>query len=153
MARSEIFIDAPVEAVFELLSDPHTYPAWLVGTREIRAADQRWPARGAWFAHTIGVPPLLIKDETTVIQVLPPSRLRLRARARPLPSARVTFELQSEGDGTRLAMVEDLESWMLNLAAGPLGHAAVRARNRETLRRLKALAEGAIAGTGYHHRR
>jgi hypothetical protein len=142
MARNEIFISAPAEDVFELLADPRTYAIWVVGSREIRAADEHWPAPGARFAHTVGIPPLLIKDDTTVVHARPPFRLQLCARARPLPSARVTFDLQPEGDGTRLTMIEDLENVILNVAAGPLGHLAMRLRNAEALRRLKSMAEG-----------
>jgi hypothetical protein len=39
-------------------------------------------------------------------------------------------------------MIEDPANWLLNLLAGPAGHIAIRLRNRESLRRLKALAEG-----------
>jgi uncharacterized protein YndB with AHSA1/START domain len=144
MARNEIFISAPVEDVFELLADPRAYATWVVGSREVRAADGHWPAQGARLAHTIGIPPLLIKDDTMVVDARPPVRLQLRARARPLPSARITLDLQPEGDGTRLTMIEDLESAILNLAAGPLGHIAIRLRNHEALRRLKSMAEGGM---------
>lgn len=40
-------------------------------------------------------------------------------------------------------MVEDLAQPLLNLIARPLGHALLRLRNRETLRRLKSYAEQA----------
>jgi hypothetical protein len=115
-----------------------------VGSREIRAADHHWPATGASFAHTIGKLPLLLRDDTTVLDVCPPVRLQLRARARPLPSARITLDLLPTADGTRLTMIENLENELLNLAIGPLGHAAMRVRNREALRRLKRLAEGTM---------
>lgn len=148
MARTEIHIDAPIEEVFELLSDPRVYGTWVVGSREIRAADRDWPAPGARFAHTIGIPPLVIKDNTTVVHARPPVRLQLRAQARPLPSVRVTLDLEPEGDGTRVTMVENFANGLLNLAAGVIGHAAMRLRNREALRRLKALAEGGMARPG-----
>jgi uncharacterized protein YndB with AHSA1/START domain len=144
MARNEVFIDAPPETVFGLLSDASTYAVWVVGSREIRSSDRDWPARGARFAHTIGVPPVVIKDDTTVVDSRPPARLELHARARPFPSARITFELVPERGGTRVTVTEDVSNAILNLLVGPLGHAAIRLRNRETLRRLKALATGAV---------
>jgi uncharacterized protein YndB with AHSA1/START domain len=146
MARNEVFIDAPPRTVFGLLGDAPTPTVWVVGSHEVRSSDRDWPAPGARFAHTVGIPPLVIKDDTTVIDSRPPALLRLHARARPLPSARVTFDLQPEHGGTRVVMTEDLSNTALNLLAGPLGHAAIRVRNRETLRRLKALAEGAVRG-------
>ena len=48
--------------------------------------------------------------------------------------------------GTRLTMTENLENRLLNLVAGPVGHSVLRLRNREAVRRLKALAEGISRG-------
>ena len=142
MARNETVIAAPPEAVFGLLADPRTYGHWVVGSRDIRAADEHWPAPGSAFDHRVGTPPLVISDSTYVVSSRPPVMLELRAHARPLPAARVTMHLQPEGDGTRVTMIEDPASRLLNLMAGPLGHAAIRVRNVESLRRLKELAEG-----------
>jgi uncharacterized protein YndB with AHSA1/START domain len=146
MARTEIFIDAPPQIVFGLLRDASSYAVWVVGSHEIRSSDRDWPAPGTSFEHTLGIPPVVIKDHTTVIESRPPVRLQLHARARPLPSARITFDLQPESRGTRVTMTEDVSNGILNLLAGPLGHTAMRVRNRETLRRLKALVEGATRG-------
>jgi hypothetical protein len=50
--------------------------------------------------------------------------------------------LQPEGMGTRVTMIEAPASPVLSLLSGPVGHAAIALRNRESLRRLKELAEG-----------
>jgi uncharacterized protein YndB with AHSA1/START domain len=142
MARNEIFISAPPREVFELLADPRTYGHWVVGSREIHAADAHWPEPGAVFQHTVGKGPFAISDHTTVIAARAPVMLQLRARARPLPSARVTMLLQPEGPGTRVTMIEAPPNRLLSLLSGPIGHALLRVRNRESLLRLKELAEG-----------
>jgi uncharacterized protein YndB with AHSA1/START domain len=142
VARNEISIAAPPEAVFELLADPRAYGKWVVGSREIRATDESWPAPGSAFDHSVGKAPLVIKDDTSVVDSQPPVMLELRARARPLPTARITLHLQPYGRGTRVTMIEEPTNRVLRVAGGPLLHAAVRIRNRESLRRLKALAEG-----------
>jgi uncharacterized protein YndB with AHSA1/START domain len=142
MARNEMFISAPPEAVFKLLADPATYSDWVVGSARIRHADTDWPATGSVFGHSVGIPPLTLSDRTEVLDAEPPVMLKLRAHARPLPSATIAFNLQPEGTGTRITMVEKPSHLVLSLLAGPLGHAALAARNRETLRRLKELAEG-----------
>jgi uncharacterized protein YndB with AHSA1/START domain len=144
MARNEIFIGVPPEAVFDVLADPRTYGTWVVGSREVRAADPSWPARGSTFDHSVGKAPLVIKDNTSVIDSLPPVMLELRARARPLPTARIRLQLQPYGRGTRTTMIEEPTNRVLRVAGGPLLHAAIRLRNRESLRRLKALAEGTV---------
>jgi uncharacterized protein YndB with AHSA1/START domain len=144
MARNEVFISAPPELVFELLADPRTYPEWVVGSHEVRGADADWPEQGTKFDHTIGHPPFTIRDHTSVMQSLPPVLLELRVNARPwLGSARVTIQLMPEGDGTRITMVEDPVNPLLTVLIGPLGHGLIRLRNAESLRRLKALGEGA----------
>lgn len=142
MARNEVFISAAPDDVYGLLSDPASYRDWVVGASEIRGMDDHWPAPGAAFAHGVGSWPFVLRDETRVIDSEPPVMLKLRAKARPLPSATITFQLQPEGTGTRLTMIESPSHPLLSLLAGPVGHGVLAARNRETLRRLKELAEG-----------
>lgn len=142
MARNEVFVAAPPDAVFDVLGDARSYADWVVGSRRVRAADRDWPAPGTGFDHTVGTPPLTIDDETVVAEAQAPTRLELVAKARPLPSAHITLHLRREGNGTRVTMIEDFANRVVNLLAGPLTHAAMRLRNREALRRLKALAEG-----------
>lgn len=141
MARSEIVVHAPPERVFAVLSDPRAYGDWVPGARGIRAADERWPEPGTAFDHSVGVSLLSLDDHTEVAAVLAPVRLALVAHARPLGTARVVLELQPDGPGTKVMMVEDPAPWWLSLAIGPAGHELLRLRNREALRRLKGLAE------------
>jgi uncharacterized protein YndB with AHSA1/START domain len=141
VARNQIFIRRTPAKVFDVLADPDSYGHWVVGSREIRTADPDWPEPGSAFGHSVGLPPLVLKDETRVVRSRRPEMLELRAKARPLPSARVTMHLERRRSGTLVTMVEDPANWVLNLLAGPLGHAAIRVRNAESLRRLKALAE------------
>ena len=141
MARNEISITAPPEDVFAVLRDPRSYSRWVVGSREVRASDEAWPERGTAFDHTVGTGPFGLKDHTVVEEVDPPHLLRLKARARPFPSATVTLRLAREGTGTRVTMIEDPAFPLGSIAIGPLGHAAIRVRNAESLRRLKRLAE------------
>jgi uncharacterized protein YndB with AHSA1/START domain len=144
VARNEIFIAASPQKVFELLSDPRTYAYWVVGSREIRAADPNWPEAATAFDHTVGVPPFVIKDDTRVLSALAPVMLELRANGGPLGSALITLQLQPEGNGTRVTMIEDpVERWRA-IALGLPGHFLIKARNAESLRRLKQLGEGTV---------
>jgi hypothetical protein len=134
--------------VFDLLSDPRSFGHWVVGSREIRAADDTWPAPGARFEHTVGNRWLRIKDHTTVVASRPPVMLELFARARPLPDARIAIGLEPEGRGTRVTMIENPANRVLSVLAGPLGHGLIRLRNAKSLERLKALAETRPAAAG-----
>jgi uncharacterized protein YndB with AHSA1/START domain len=142
MAHNEIHVDAPPDAVFAVLADPRSFARWVVGSRKIRAADPDWPAAGTTFDHAVGIGPLALADSTTVRAADRPHRLELLVRARPLTQAVVTLRMHGEGEGTRVELDErpaDLRSWIF---LNPLTDPLVRLRNRESLRRLKALAQG-----------
>jgi uncharacterized protein YndB with AHSA1/START domain len=142
MAHNEIDIDAPPDAVFDVLSDPRSYARWVVGSRAIRAADAEWPATGTVFDHAQGIGPVYLKDSTFVLESRRPTLLRLRVQARPVSVAHVTLRLSPNGAGTHVEMEEgpaDLFSW---LTMNPLTAPLMRLRNAESLRRLKRLAEG-----------
>jgi uncharacterized protein YndB with AHSA1/START domain len=142
VARNETFISVPPEQVFELLSDPRTYGYWVPGARKVRAADPDWPVAGAAFDHSVGVGWLSLRDHTSVVDTRPNEQIELRARARPMPSARVTLTLHPEANGTRVTMTEAPANPVLSLMLGPVGHLLLKLRNVESLRRLKQLAEG-----------
>lgn len=142
MARSEIFVAASREAVFEVLADPRTYAYWVPGSRTVRGADPDWPASGSALAHTVGFPPLTIDDSTHVIASDPPAMLELEPKARPLPVGHVVLSLVAEGPGTRVTMVEEPANRLLSMLMTPAGHLLLACRIKESLRRLKRLAEG-----------
>ena len=141
MARNTTHIDAPPDAVFAVLADANTYDNWVVGCKEIRTVEDGWPTPGTKFHHTVGVGPVATADYTEVITIDPPRFLALRARARPLGTAKVTFELGAEGEGTGIVMIEEpLSDWTKRLW-NPVLDRLTHVRNVETLRRLKKLAE------------
>jgi uncharacterized protein YndB with AHSA1/START domain len=142
MARNQRLIPASPERIFEVLSDPDSYAYWVVGSDTIRDADPRWPAVGSRFHHRVGWGPLKINDHTEVLGVDPPTHLELRAKARPLGTARVVLDLERRGGGTLVTMVEDGGDPLTRLVFNPLTHLLVRGRNDKSLRRLEELAVG-----------
>lgn len=142
MARNDTHIDAPPERVFEILSDPDSYGYWVVGSKRIRDADANFPAVGSKFEHTVGWGPIDVDDHTLVLEADPPRRLKMQAKARPLGTATVTMEIEPEGDGSRVTMIEDPGDRVTALVFNPLTHLLVRGRNVESLDRLRELAEG-----------
>lgn len=125
-----------------MLSDPGTYLKCIPESRQIRSADPDWPAEGSRFEHAVGYALLRIPGDTRVVRALEPVRLELRVTLLGIPAGRVVFDLQPEGEGTRVTLTEEPDSRVLTLLIGPLGHAVIRLRNSETLSRLKELAEG-----------
>jgi len=142
MSPAALSFDAPPERVFEVLADSRSYSHWVVGSRSVEGDDGRWPAAGSTFAHTQGVWPLIVADETEVAASEPPRRLELVAKARPLLVARVVLELSPEGGGTRVTMDEHpLSGLVAPLLRLPPGALLTRLRNEQALRRLRRLAD------------
>jgi uncharacterized protein YndB with AHSA1/START domain len=106
MARNEQWIDAPPERVFEVLTDPHAYPEWVVGASETRDADAGFPAEGTSFYPRVGIGPAQTQAVTTVEQLDPPRRLVLRADAGAFGAARISFDLEPSGGGTQVTLRE-----------------------------------------------
>lgn len=142
MSRNDMFVDAPPDAVFDVLADARSYAYWVIGADRIRAVDDSWPAPGSSFHHVVGVGPVKIRDHTRVEEIERPRLLQLKAKARPFGTARVRLELEPERGGTRVTMVEDPADSLTAFVFSPLTHLLVRGRNRWSLARLKELAEG-----------
>jgi uncharacterized protein YndB with AHSA1/START domain len=144
LPRNRCHIAAPPRRVFALLSDPRSYAYWVVGSREIRGADSDWPAVGSAFHHTVGVGPLHVKDHTVVEAVEPPRMLQIKAKARPLGTARVTLELRRRGRGTEVTMTEGPGDMVTAILFNPLTRRLVGHRNEWSLERLRDLVEGRV---------
>ncbi|HEV7773738.1 MAG TPA: SRPBCC domain-containing protein [Conexibacter sp.] len=140
MATNERFMPVPPEAVWDALADAGGYGYWVVGSREIRDADANWPEPGSRFHHTVGVGPLKVSDHTESLEAQRPRLLRIRAKARPLGTAKVTLTMTPLNGGTRVRMTENpdgLTSW---LTLNPLMQLLTKGRNAESLMRLEELA-------------
>ena len=133
-------IEAPVADVFAVLADGGSYDRWVVGCRRIRDLDARWPEPGAVLHHTVGLGPVVVDDTTTVLECEPPYRLVLRASAGAVGAARVTFELDEDGDATYITMTEVATEGPARYYRGFASRVPLEARNLETLRRLGRLA-------------
>ncbi|HWH95234.1 MAG TPA: SRPBCC domain-containing protein [Baekduia sp.] len=140
MARNERLIPASPERVFAVLSDPDAYCRWVVGSDTVRDADAEWPAVGSRFHHRVGIGPIKVNDHTEVVAMEPARHLELRAKARPLGTARVALDLERRGGGTLVTMVEDAGDPLTRLLFNPITHFLMRRRNDRSLRRLEEMA-------------
>jgi uncharacterized protein YndB with AHSA1/START domain len=127
-------------AIWDVLADPDSYGFWVVGSKRIRDADPAWPAAGTRFHHTIGVGPFTVNDHTRSLEAQPLRLLRLRAKGRPLGTARVTLELTPQDGGTLVRMTETPDGPTAILSFNPLVHLFTKARNAESLMRLEQVA-------------
>ena len=141
MSRTETYVDAPPDAVFDVLADPRSYAHWVVGASRTRKADASWPDPGSRFHHTQGLFGIGLPDNTEVLSSDRPRRLVMEARIRPFAVNKVEMRLRSRGAGTRVTMIEYPTGGLAKLLPGPLTDVMLHLRNLEALRRLRGLAE------------
>jgi hypothetical protein len=143
MAVSRTFT-CSAEDVFRVLEDGWTYPVWVVGASRIRDVDEGWPAPGTRLHHSAGVWPVLIDDNTEVLDYTPPRGLVLEARGWPAGQARVTIRVDPQPTGCLVSIEEDASAGPALVVPKPVRLALMHWRNTETLRRLAFLAEGLV---------
>jgi uncharacterized protein YndB with AHSA1/START domain len=138
----EATLPAPPDVVYEVLSDPTTYPDWLVGADHMRAVDDDFPAPGAEFHHSVGPgEPLTVDDRTEAIDAEPDRHLALDVHAGPF-EARVDFRLAPADCGrTTLRFSEQPVGWFAPLT--PLLRPTLHARNTASVARLRRLLAAA----------
>jgi uncharacterized protein YndB with AHSA1/START domain len=141
MATNETQIAAAPDMVFAALANPENYGSWVVGSSTIRDADPNWPQVGTRFHHRVGVGLAKVNDHTEVLDVDPPHRLVLHARARPFGTANVTILLDEHDGGTHVTMIEVAGDRLSRLALNRLTDPLIHLRNIESLRRLKRIVE------------
>lgn len=142
-----------IERVFSTLTEPETYPDWLIGARDIRSVDAEWPRPGSRFHHRVGlIGPLKVADSTEVLEIEAPTLLALEVRARPFGRGKATFTLEpaddpsGAGDPHTAVELDEVPLGALS-ALTPLLDPLARARNS---RSLHLLAD--FLGRGVSHR-
>ncbi len=142
-SENQVEIGASPGEVFAVVSDPRTYPEWVMGCDRIRAVDPDWPRPGSQFHHTVGAGPAKVDDTTTVVRIEPPSLLALEARAGAAGTVRVTFTVEAgDGPGTaRVTIEEEPVDGAATRLPDAVTDAGLKLRNTETLRRLTRIVE------------
>jgi uncharacterized protein YndB with AHSA1/START domain len=146
MATNTRDIAATPDQVWEVLADGWLYPLWVVGATRMRDVDESWPAEGSALHHSAGVWPLVIDDETRVLESKPSRKLRLRAKGWPAGEAEVVIELEAHGAQTRVTIHEKAVSGPGSLMPQFIEAPLMKFRNSETLDRLAHVVEGRVAG-------
>ena len=141
MSENHAYIDAPPDAVFDVLADADSYAHWVVGSSEIRGTEGNWPDPGSTFHHTQGFYGVGLKDSTESLAANRPRQLVIEARFRPVAVMKVELRLRPRGRGTHVTMIEYPVRGPVAKVHNPLIDRAIWARNVESLRRLRKLAE------------
>jgi uncharacterized protein YndB with AHSA1/START domain len=141
MSVTEAYVNAPPEAVFDVLADPGSYAHWVVGATRTRFADRGWPRPGSKFHHTQGLLGIGLPDNTEVLVSNRPRQLVLHARMRPLAVNRVEIRLRRRGRGTHVTMIEYPVGGIAEKLPSSVLDKLLHLRNIEALRRLRRMAE------------
>jgi uncharacterized protein YndB with AHSA1/START domain len=141
MSTNRVHVDAPPEAVFDVLCDAASYRIWVVGSKRIRGVDPDWPAVGSKFHHTVGMGPFEDNDTTAVLEVVRPTRMVLEARVWPFGTAEVAVDLAPAGSGTDVTISETPLRGPAKSFDNIFMEQALWVRNAIGLRRLKAWSE------------
>jgi hypothetical protein len=141
MSSTTRVIKATPTAVWEVLADGWLYPLWVVGASRMREVEPGWPGVGAKLHHSVGAWPVLIDDNTEVVESRPGQFLALRGRGWPAGEVDVQIHLRAVGGGTEVVSEEDAAAGPGVLIPKPVRGLTFRWRNVETLRRLAYIAE------------
>ena len=142
MREVTTILPAPPDEAFRLLEDPASFEDLVAGARRIRRFDPRWPEPGTLIHHTVGIPPVLVRDQTGVVEIERPRRLLLDAHLWPFGTLTVEFVLEPHPEGTRLAVRETPQRGPLSWpGVNRVTEVGVMLRNKEICRRYRRLVE------------
>jgi len=147
VSTSTRLVKAPPDQVWEVLADGWLFPLWVVGAARIRDVDESWPTVGSKIHHSVGMWPLLINDDTEVLESADRRLLRFRARGWPMGEAEVEITLTAAFAGTEVVLNEDIVSGPGIFVPRPFRGLPLRWRNVESLRRLAFIAEKRPSGS------
>ncbi|HEX6344264.1 SRPBCC family protein [Umezawaea sp.] len=140
MTKVDLDIPRPPDQVFAALADGWSYAGWVVGATHIRDVDHGWPEVGTRIHHSVGAWPFQLEDQTVVRSVEPGRSLELHAKAWPMGTALIRFDLvPSASGGTRVTMTEKAATGPGSLLPEAVQTVLLAPRNRETLKRLADL--------------
>jgi hypothetical protein len=130
---ADIFIKAPIEQVWRILSDLENWPSWNKGVSKIRVSGPIAP--GTSFVWTANGSKITSRLE----EIDPPRRIAWSGR---MPGIRAThvWELRAEGVGTRVRTEESFEGIVAGLLRGIMTKTLAKAINQGTAS-LRAVAE------------
>jgi carbon monoxide dehydrogenase subunit G len=148
--RSTAVVAAPIEAMWELVSDPARAPDWAANTVESRRADRPLRLGSTYEERNVVLGPLRGSTRWTVIEHDPPRRTVHRGEGIAI-TAGMTREiaLRSVDGATEVTL-----AFRYRPALGALGglldravfHRSLRAALNDSARNLEALAARELAG-------
>ncbi len=138
---SKKYTKAPPLRVWDVLCDGHRYADWVMGTKEIRAVDDGFPAVGTAIHFTAGVGPITYKNKTTVRSSTEMQCLELEAHGWPAGSVRIVLTIEPSGEGCNLTFDEHPLRGPARWLHNPVTNVVFNVRTSMILDNLIKLAE------------
>jgi uncharacterized protein YndB with AHSA1/START domain len=132
-------ISATRDEVFNTVSDPKTYPEWLVGAQRIRHVTNGFAESGDKFDHSVGpTESLTVDDSTYLVESQGHRRLVLEVHAGPI-AGEVEFVFKKGSSTTEVTMRERPAG--AGVVLTPLIRPLLGLRNRRSLQQLARYIE------------
>ena len=141
MATTDIVIDAPPAAVYDTLMDAWSYALWVGGAKNIREVSPDWPEPGSRFHHSVGVGPLMTRDQTRLLRREEDRMVELNVQLWPIGEGVVRIELEDLGGRTHAVMHEEFTSGPASWSDNPLQQVMMKLRNDWSLDKLARIVE------------
>jgi hypothetical protein len=106
MATRTTVVEVSAPQAFEVMEDPRSLSALLLGARKVRRFDPRWPEAGSALHHRTGLASGFRGDRTVVTECVPGERLALQAGTPPMGRFLLTFQFAPCPAGCLLTVEE-----------------------------------------------
>jgi uncharacterized protein YndB with AHSA1/START domain len=141
--RASIFINQPVQRVFEFATTPATWPRWHPDSVNVRGATNHSLRPGEQVIETFKVPGGTREGTWTVLESRPPWYWAMAGHSEVGFDATATYTTQSEDSGTRFQteFVYTMRNLLLDVLDILILRRQIARDSQEALRRLKSLLE------------
>lgn len=138
--ETSVRIERPIEAVFEYVSDPTTFPRWNSAVQSVRETSPGADGVGATYRMERELPSGRAENDLEVVEINRPSLFVIRTTSGPTPF-RYRFVFTDEEGGTLLQLAAEMELGGLAGALGPLASRGVKRGVDSNFADLKRILE------------
>jgi uncharacterized protein YndB with AHSA1/START domain len=138
--ETSVRIERPIEAVFDYLSDPTTFPRWNSAVQSVRETSAGADGVGATYLMERELPSGRAENALEVVELNRPTLFVIRTTAGPTPFL-YRYVLSDDDGATLLELAAEVELGGLAGALGPLASRTVKRGVDSNFADLKRILE------------
>jgi carbon monoxide dehydrogenase subunit G len=138
--ETSVRIERPIEAVFDYVSDPTTFPRWNSAVQSVREISPGADGVGATYVMERELPGGRAENGLEVVEVNRPTLFVIRTTSGPTPFL-YRYVLADQEGATELALAAEVELGGIAGALGPLASRAVKRGVDSNFADLKRILE------------